>query len=223
MDSPSPSNRTERVLRWAALAALLLALILVPFALLEQPMNEWSAASMNGDRQQALLAAATVLLLLADVLLPIPSSFVAAAAIGWLGPAAGGAAVWVGMTLAAFLGYAIGRFGGHGLVQRMVGAAELERAQRLMNRYGAWVLLLCRGVPVLAEASSLFVGATRLPFSRFLWVVALGNLGLAAAYATTHWFELDELGTVIAPFVLGILLPGLLLLGVRAISSRSSR
>jgi membrane protein DedA with SNARE-associated domain len=37
----------------------------------------------------------------------------------------------------------------------MAGPGELERAQRMMERYGNWVMLICRGVPVLAEASGL--------------------------------------------------------------------
>jgi uncharacterized membrane protein YdjX (TVP38/TMEM64 family) len=214
-------NRTERVLRWSALAALVLALILVPFALFEQPLNEWSARSLHSAQQQALLAVATVLLLVADVLLPIPSSVVAAAAIGWLGPLAGGGAVWLGLTLAASFGYALGRFGGSAFVRRIVGETELERAAQLMNSYGSWMILVCRGVPVLAEASTLFAGATGFAFGRFLVVSALGNLGLAAAYATSQLFELGEALSMLVPFALGIVVPGLFLVVVRRFERRS--
>jgi uncharacterized membrane protein YdjX (TVP38/TMEM64 family) len=211
-------TRLERILRWAALGTLVLALILVPFALFEQPMNEWSTHSLRGAQRETLLALATVLLLLADVLLPIPSSVVAAAAIGFLGPLTGGLTVWLGMTLAALLGYGLGRFGGNALVKRVVGDAELARAARLMNRHGAWMLLVCRGAPVLAEASTLFAGAAQFSFVRFLWVTAVANLGLAAAYSATQLLDLGEPTASLAPFALGIIVPGLLLLLLRALS-----
>lgn len=210
-------TRLERILRWAALGALVLALILVPFALFEQPMNEWSAHSLRSAQQEALLAVATILLLVADVFLPIPSSVVAAAAIGLLGPVTGGVTVWFGMTLAGVLGYAVGRFGGNSLVRRVVGESELERAARLMNKHGAWMLLVCRGAPVLAEASTLFAGSVQFAFGRFLWVTSLANLGLAAAYSATQLLELGEPASSLAPFALGILVPGLLLLLLRGL------
>jgi hypothetical protein len=43
--------------------------------------------------------------------------------------------------------------------------------------------VLFRALPVLAEASVLLLGATRLAWWRFLTPVALANLGIAAAYS----------------------------------------
>jgi uncharacterized membrane protein YdjX (TVP38/TMEM64 family) len=216
-------TRLERVVRWGALGALVLALILVPFALFEQPLSAWSVHSLRSAQQQALLAVATVLLLLADVLLPIPSSVIAAAAIGWLGPIVGGGAVWLGMTLAALLGYALGRLGGSAVVLRVVGASEFERAARLTERYGVWMLLVCRGVPVLAEASTLFAGAVRFPWLRFSWVTGLANLGLVLAYALSGLLVVGEPWVSLVPFALGITIPGLLLLLTRCLPERPQR
>jgi len=46
-----------------------------------------------------------------------------------------------------------------------------------------FVLVLTRPIPVLAEASVLLMGTTRLEWWRFLVAVGLSNLGIAAAYA----------------------------------------
>ena len=205
---------------WTLLTCVALALILVPFAIWEEPMSAWSARLLAPGAARTALGASIVLVLSLDVLLPIPSSFVSASAVALLGALAGGLAVALGMTGAAWLGYALGRFGGEPLALRLAGRAELDRAQRMMDRYGSVVLLACRGVPVLAEASTLFAGVTRMSRLRFGLVTALGNVGLACAYAAIALLGLDGTPAFLAPFVLGLLVPGLALLLIRPLASR---
>jgi 3-dehydroquinate synthase len=45
------------------------------------------------------------------------------------------------------------------------------------------MLVFCRGIPVLAEASVLLAGIYRFPRWQFWSIVAPANLGLAIAYA----------------------------------------
>lgn len=203
--------------RWAALTCLVLLLILLPFALWEEPIAALSARLLAPSSGRLVLAAIVILLLGSDVLLPIPSSFVSAGAVTLLGAGGGGASVALGMTLGGWLGYALGRWGGEPLARRMAGAAELERARRLMDRLGAWVLLACRGVPVLAEASTLLAGATRLDPLRFGLVTALGNAGLALAYSLIAVLELTGSAAWLAPFAFGVAVPALALLALRGL------
>jgi membrane protein DedA with SNARE-associated domain len=161
-----------------------------------------------------------VFLLASDVVLPIPSSFVSAGAVALLGASQGGLAIALGMSAAAWLGYGIGRWGGEPLARRMAGPKELERARRMMDRYGDWVLLVCRGVPVLAEASTLLAGATRTSSWRFGLVTTLGNLGLACAYALIGLFDLSGAWALLAPFAFGIAVPALAMLLLRPLASR---
>jgi membrane protein DedA with SNARE-associated domain len=204
--------------RWAALTGLVLLLILLPFALWEEPIAALSARLLTPAAGRLVLAAVVVLLLGSDVLLPIPSSFVSAGAVALLGAWWGGASVALGMTLGGWLGYALGRWGGEPLARRMAGAAELERARHAMERFGGWVLLVCRGVPVLAEASTLLAGATRLDPLRFGLVTALGNAGLALAYSLIAVLELTGYAAWLAPLSFGVAVPALALLALRGIS-----
>src|SRR5690606_19313900 len=98
----------------------------------------------------------------------------------------------------------------------------LERARRAMQRFGGWVVLVCRGVPVLAEASTLLAGATRFAPLRFGLVTALGNAGLALAYALIAVLELTGYAAWLAPFAFGILVPGLALLALRVLAGGSA-
>lgn len=203
--------------RWAALTCLVLLLILLPFALWEEPIAALSARLLAPTSGRLVLSAMVVVLLGSDVLLPIPSSFVSAGAVALLGAGWGGASVALGMTLGAWLGYGLGRWGGEPVARRMAGAAELERARRAMARFGGWVLLVCRGVPVLAEASTLLAGATRLDPLRFGLVTALGNVGLALAYSLIAVLELAGYAAWLAPFVFGVAVPALALLALRGL------
>jgi uncharacterized membrane protein YdjX (TVP38/TMEM64 family) len=206
-------------LRWTILTCLVLALILVPFALWEEPINAWVARLLTPTAGRATLALLVVLLLASDVLLPIPSSFISAGAVSLLGAAQGGITIVMGMTAAAWLAYALGRVGGEPLTRRLAGEHELARARRLMSRHGSWVLLACRGVPVLAEASTLLAGATRLPAWRFALVTSLGNVGLACAYAAIALLQLTGAWALVAPFAFGMLVPALALLLLRPLAS----
>jgi membrane protein DedA with SNARE-associated domain len=208
-------------LRWLALTCLVLLSILVPFALWEDEVKAFSVRLLAPPTGPMLLSATVVLLLGSDVLLPIPSSLVSAGAVTLLGAGWGGVSIAIGMTLGAWVGYGLGRWGGEPLAHRMAGPSELERARRMMQRFGSWVLLVCRGVPVLAEASTLLAGTTRLEPLRFGLVTGLGNTGLALAYALIARLELSGSAAWLAPFAFGIALPGLLLLALRARDSAS--
>lgn len=201
--------------RWTVITCLVLAAIIVPFLLWEEPITAWTTHQLAETSSRAALAALVVALLAADVLLPIPSSFVAAGAVSLLGAAQGGASVLLGMTLAAWLGYALGFWGGHPVAARIAGEAELTRASALMARHGSWLLLICRGVPVLAEASTLLAGATKLSALRFAFVTGLGNAGLSLAYALIGVLGLSGVAGMLAPFAFGMAVPGLLLLLAR--------
>jgi len=205
-------------LRWTLLTTLVLAAILVPFALWEEPITAWSTRLLTPAAGRATVALVVVVLLAADVVLPIPSSFVSAGAVALLGALQGGLTIALGMTVAAWLGYGIGRWGGEPLTRRLAGPRELERAERMMARYGTWVILLCRGVPVLAEASTLLAGATRVNAWRFLLVTSLGNAGLSCAYALIGVFELSGAWALMAPFAFGVAVPAAAILSLRPLT-----
>jgi uncharacterized membrane protein YdjX (TVP38/TMEM64 family) len=205
----------NRVSRWTVLVVLTLLIILVPFALWEARLLQWSQGLLGDASSQRFAFGAVILLLVLDVLLPIPSSLVAAFSVATLGGAVGVLAVWVGLTLGAWLGYALGHAGGFPLARRIAGARELARASELMARHGSWILLVCRGVPVLAEASTLFAGAARHHPSRFGVVIALANLGVAGSYGLLALFELDGVAGVALPIAFAVLVPGACLYGLR--------
>jgi uncharacterized membrane protein YdjX (TVP38/TMEM64 family) len=122
-------------------------------------------------------------LLATDIFLPIPSSLVSTLA-GWqLGALGGALSAWMGMSLGAIIGFALAKRWGQPLVAWLARKGDLERTNLLAHRFGPTLLVLGRGVPVLAEATVLLVGMHGLSWRAFLPPVLLANLGLAIAYA----------------------------------------
>ncbi len=144
-------------MRWAVIWSVLIGLVLVPFFLFEPQFNAFAAAMTRRDTATWLASTSIFGLLAFDVFLPVPSSIVSTAAGVLLGFWRGAAIVWAGMMVACVIGYALGARAS-GLARRFVGEAGLERADRLLARYGDWTIVVCRPVPVLAEASVIFAG-----------------------------------------------------------------
>ena len=59
----------------------------------------------------------------------------------------------------------------------------------MRHRFGEWVIVVSRPIPVLAEASVLFAGLSGMPASRFLLLSTLSNLGISAVYAAVGAFS----------------------------------
>jgi uncharacterized membrane protein YdjX (TVP38/TMEM64 family) len=198
---------------------VVLAVPIVPFLV----FGEQAQTALDGWRSNppaAPVVAGTVVALLAtDIFLPIPSSLVCTLA-GWqLGAPLGAATAWIGMSLGAIVGFALARQFGPPLVAWLTRSDDLDRTRRLAERFGPALLILGRGVPVLAEATVLLVGMHGLPWRRFLPPVLLSNLGLAIAYA---WFGQIAERHHWLPLALGVSV-GLPVLMAAALATRSPR
>jgi uncharacterized membrane protein YdjX (TVP38/TMEM64 family) len=196
--------------RWLVVTLVLVALILVPFFLFEEHFNALADRLIQGEASSGYVAGAIVALLASDVFLPIPSSIVAAGAGVALGFWPGTAAIWIGMMAACLTGYAFGAFASQA-ARRFVGDSGMVRADELSHRYGDYAIMLCRPVPVLAEASVVFAGIVRRPIRRFLVVTVCSNLGVALGYAAIGAFSM-RVGSFLLAFIGSLALPGLALL-----------
>ena len=129
------------------------------------------------------VALLTVVILASDIVLPVPSSVVSTVAGAQLGVVAATAASWLGMTLGAIFGFYLVRTFGRSLAVRFSSPEDLGRTDDLSQRYGSWLLVITRPLPVLAEAAVLLVGTTHFSWGQFLPPVMLSNLGIAAVYS----------------------------------------
>jgi uncharacterized membrane protein YdjX (TVP38/TMEM64 family) len=194
--------------RWAALLALVLALILLPWALAADGLAAATMAAADALAQRpALLFALVALLLALDPLLPVPSSIVAVAAGSGLGLGGGAAAIFTGLMAGCLVGHALGRWPGRALASRVVGAQRLAGLAAGAGRIGPLLILASRPVPVVAEAVMLLAGAAGLPLGRVLLHSAPANAALALIWAAAG--AAAAAGNLVPALAGAILLPGL--------------
>ena len=133
-----------------------------------------------------LIALAIVLLLLADLVLPVPSSVVMAGGGMYLGWPGGVAASFAGTMLAALVAYYGCRYGGRRAFSWLAGAREDEAQVRAwFERYGLVAIIVSRPVPMLTEILSCLAGLAGIRARAFFLAAALGNLATCVVYC---WF-----------------------------------
>lgn len=132
----------------------------------------------------ALTSAAVIVnaLLVADVVLPVPSSLLMIANGALLGLVPGGLASLVSTSLGGLVAFWLGRRGAPWLMRR-ISMEERARAERFFRDWGAMAVMITRPIPILAESIGVLAGTTRLGWGRFTLAVTLGNLPPSFLYA----------------------------------------
>lgn len=153
-----------------------------------------------------LAAVVGVSLLIADVLLPVPSSLVMVAHGALFGVVGGTLLSLLGSLGAAMFGFALGRRGGR-MLERLVTPAERERADDLLKHWGALAIIVTRPVPLLAETVAIMAGTSSLGWARAMLAALAGSLPPALLYAITGASVANLQNTTLV-FVFVILMAG---------------
>lgn len=122
-----------------------------------------------------------------ELILPLAGFFVGTGDLLFL-PAV--LATTAGSTIGAAILYEVGRKGGRPLMRRRwvpFDEAQLERADRLIERHGWWVVLLGRLLPGVRSVVSLPAGLHRMPRGIFLVLTMIGSGVFNAALIGAGW------------------------------------
>ena len=134
------------------------------------------------NRGGVLAAALGMGLLIADVVLPVPSSLVMVAHGALFGVLGGTLLSLLGSTGAAVFGFWIGRRGGR-LLESVVAEEERARADLLLDRWGTLAIIVTRPIPLLAETVAIMAGASPVGWGRTALAALAGSLPPALLYA----------------------------------------
>lgn len=182
---------------WLVVGAML-TVFLILFGLVEWlqvPLLTDPSAWLN--RGGVVAALVGVALLIADVVLPVPSSLVMIAHGALFGVALGTLLSLIGSVGAALTGFALGRRGGVWL-ERIVSPEERAKVEQMLERWGALAIVVTRPVPLLAETTAIMAGASAMSWQRVTAASFAGSLPMALLYALT--------GSVAASFQNGALM-----------------
>ncbi len=172
--------RAVRVFVLGTLAAV--AIPLVPLLVFGEQLDVAVARFLDPPPAAAVVAAVEVGVLTADILLPVPSSLVTTLGGAILGVPLGTLCGWLGMTLAALVGWGLGRLLGGRAVSRLP-PEERRFVEQFRHKAAGLLVILSRPIPLLAEAAAILVGGSGMPLMRFLPAAAAGNLAVALAWS----------------------------------------
>ncbi len=195
------------------LILVILAGILVPFAIwgaMFEAMLSLEGARGWMERYGSWAWLAGMVLLVADIVLPVPSTVVMSA-LGWMyGWWTGGLICVAGSLLAGTAAYAACRWLGRGAARWMAGEDGLIRAEEIFSRRGGWLVALSRWMPVLPEAVACLAGLARMRPSVFFSALLCGSVPMGFAFAGIGHLGHREPGWAVA---LSGIVPVLLWLG----------
>lgn len=169
--------------RYWIVAGGLVAFFLAGFLLAEALGVPWLTTSpqLSADTGPGA-AVLAVGLLVADALLPVPSSLVMIALGGLYGVWLGAALALVGRIGMALLGFAVGRRGGP-LLARLVPESAQARGAQLVRRWGAAAIVVTRPVPLVGETVVVMAGAGGMTWRRATVAAIVGSVPEAVLYA----------------------------------------
>jgi uncharacterized membrane protein YdjX (TVP38/TMEM64 family) len=168
--------------RWVPIA--LLVLVLASCAP-RMPTEEETNQAIALLREYGAWAwAVAIVLMCADLALPVPQATVVSALGVLYGTVVGGIVGAIGHIAAGLLGYTLMRTSLRPLVTRLVSAPALDRMQRLFDRSGAWAIVLTPSLPYsVPETLACLAGLARMPAATFISALALGSVPIAFIYA----------------------------------------
>lgn len=157
-------------------------------------IGQWAA-----DVLGALGSIGLLFLMVAENLFPpIPSEAILPLAgflvgRGELGGVQAILAATTGSVLGAFILYALGRWGGRAVVLRYgrvlrVTETDLDRAEGWFERYGDWVVLFGRMVPLGRSVVSIPAGMLKMPVWRFTLLMTIGSALWNMLLVGAGWF-----------------------------------
>ena len=167
--------------RYVAFAGAVFALFATTWLVVEAlgvPLLVDPEATLDRGGMQA--AAVGFGLLVADAVLPVPSSVVMIVLGSLYGAPIGIALSLAGRTAMALVGFGLGRRSER--VMERIRPADREWAEELLERRGALAIVLSRPLPLLAETVMVLAGASPMPWRRAALAALVGSLPEAVAY-----------------------------------------
>ena len=181
--------------RLLGLFLFLALLVIIPFLIwgdgIEHALTTLSPAEWT-HRFGAWAWVAGMLLLTADLILPIPATAVMTALGILYGPLLGGLLAAGGSFLAGGIGYVLCRAFGRPAAVKILGSEDLQQGEQIFARFGGWLVVFSRWLPVFPEVIACLAGLARMPSKAFFAALACGSIPFGFAFAALGHAGVDK-------------------------------
>jgi uncharacterized membrane protein YdjX (TVP38/TMEM64 family) len=207
--------------RWGVLLLLVAAFVIASKLLIEnllglsidEQLSTWLDAAGPGS------AAAIVMLLAADIVLPVPSSLIMLLSGAAFGVFWGGMISLVGSIAGEWLGFELVRHYGRRASSAIVGDDELGRLSAFFERYGTAAIVMTRPLPIVMETLSVVAGLSTMRRWTFLAASLAGTAPIVFVYAYAG-SKSREVGNLAPAVVMLVAVAGMGWLIYRSMSKR---
>lgn len=198
-------------IRWILLTITIITVLLLPFVLWGSSLENWTSYFFRSSPAKLTVSLAIGTLLAIDIIAPVPSSILSTAGGYFLGFMVGTIVSLIGMTISCLTGYWLGARFGRAVTERLLDQNEISRFEFLQKKYGDWIIIISRSIPLLAETSVLFAGIGRMNIGSFILMTTASNLGMSLVYAAVGAYS-AKINSFLFAFVGAILIPGIIII-----------
>lgn len=156
------------------ITALLIVVVFLLFGSYEQSTTQALERLKVEPFQYSLYS---FVVLVSDIVLPVPSSIVMYLNGFVLGVWSGSVLSFGSLMLSSVIGYFIGNIFG---IKRS--RKTNEKTMDLLQKYGSYAILITRGIPILSESVCFVCGYNRIPFGRYMIFNAVGFIPICTLY-----------------------------------------
>jgi uncharacterized membrane protein YdjX (TVP38/TMEM64 family) len=189
------------------LRIVVLALLLISCAHVPTP-DEANRAVLSLRDYGSWAWATGIVLIWADIVLPVPQAAVIAALGIIYGGPVGGLVGSLGLFTGGLLGYLLMRTSARRFLHRFVRIQSRHKIESLFDRGGAWAIVLTRSLPYSAPEAMVFLaGLAGMPMRKFTTSLAIGSVPTAFVFAAigAGWANQPMLA-LLTSYILPILL-----------------
>lgn len=161
---------------WIPLAISIVSIILI-FLVAENLETIFTQTLENLVENKITYSLLSFLLLVGDVFLPVPSSIVLFMNGYVLGAFLGFLISIVSLLIGSLLAYYLAWF-----TAKSFNSNETEKAQVLIQKYGYFILIISRGIPILSESICFVCAYNKMPIKKYLLYNFIGYLPICLLY-----------------------------------------
>jgi uncharacterized membrane protein YdjX (TVP38/TMEM64 family) len=153
------------------------------------------------------VALVIILLLVADILIPIPASIVMVVSGMLFGGWWGGMIALIGSITGSVLNFQISRRLGRTKVEKWLGEKEYSRLSEAMRKYGGYFVILSRSIPLVMESTSAIAGISKMKLKDFFVMNLIGFTPIIFLYSYAGQWYRGEPQNVFLVLVAGFFVP----------------